>query len=29
VLRVMREVEKASHRLQNERGPSAMLFDAK
>jgi membrane dipeptidase len=29
VLRVMREVEKVSKRLQSERGPSALLFDAK
>jgi membrane dipeptidase len=29
VLRVMREVEKASKRLQSERGPSTLVFDAK
>ena len=29
VLRVMREVEKVSKRLQSERGPSALLFDSK
>lgn len=29
VLRVMREVEKVSRRLQTERGPSTMLFDRK
>lgn len=29
VLRVMREVEKVSKRLQSERGPSTMIFDAK
>jgi membrane dipeptidase len=29
VLRAMRDVEKVSKRLQSERGPSAMIFDAK
>lgn len=29
ILRVMREVEKVSKRLQSERGPSTMIFDSK